>query len=81
MSDKGIRYVLHPKRGGWTNINPNVCMSLTAKGQSNWIGTFVSPTIDTIQREPIQGGKTPTKVIMKDGTVYEFDGNNFTRKE
>ena len=77
LSEKGIRYVLHPKRGGWTNINPDVCMSLTAKGQSNWIGTFISPEIDHIVREPKQGGRMPTEVYLKDGRKYRFDGERW----
>jgi len=78
ISEKGVRYILHPKRGAWSNINPDVCMALTAKGQNNWIGTFISPNIDHIEREPVQGGVSPVKIVMKDGNVYWFDGERFS---
>lgn len=74
MSQKGVDYILKPKRGGWTNINPDVAMTLTAKGQSNWSGSFISDTIAYIERpDKIR----PTKIVHKDGSVIYYDGNNY----
>ena len=68
VSQKGCKYILSPKRGKWTTINPEFASTLTAVGQSNWIGSFISDNIDHIER----GSKTrdTTKVIMKNGDSY-----------
>lgn len=64
ISQKGVRYILHPKRGAWTCINGDIACCVTAKGQDNWIGTFISPDIDHIERSPIQGGARTGQNIL-----------------
>ena len=46
LSGKGVNYVLNEKRknNNWTNIDADISIPLTAKGQSNWTGSFVSET-------------------------------------
>lgn len=51
VSQKGCKYILSPKRGKWTTINPEFASTLTAVGQSNWIGSFISDNIDHIERD------------------------------
>ena len=44
LSQKGVNYVTHEKRleKNYTNLNADCSATLTAKGQSNWTGSFVS---------------------------------------
>lgn len=44
LSEKGIRYITSPKRThyNWTNIDPEEAIPITANGQQNWTGSFVS---------------------------------------
>lgn len=44
LSEKGINYITAEKRlnNNWTNIDPNISIPLTAKGQSNWTGSFIT---------------------------------------
>lgn len=40
-----------------TDINPDISQPITAKGQMNWTGTFISPDIIRIERSgEINGG-------------------------
>lgn len=43
LSDKAVKYITAEKRlkNNWTNINPDVAITLTAKGQNNWTGSFI----------------------------------------
>lgn len=43
LSEKGIKYIQSEKRreNNWTNINPDISIPITAKGQNNWTGTFI----------------------------------------
>ena len=43
LSEKAIKYITNEKRmeNNWTNINPDVAIPLTAKGQNNWTGSFI----------------------------------------
>lgn len=77
LSDKGIRYILAPKRGMATDINPDVAQPVTAVGQNNWTGTFISPEIDYIDRPTEIGGDVPTKIVLKNGRILYFDGLKF----
>lgn len=77
LSSKGVRFVLAPKRGMCTDINAKVAQPLTAKGQNNWTGSFISPDIDHIERPTTIGGDTPTKIILADGRKIYFDGDKF----
>lgn len=44
LSQKGVNYVTNEKRleKNYTNLNADCSASLTAKGQSNWTGSFIS---------------------------------------
>lgn len=66
LSNKGIEYVLAPKRGMATDINANVCQPMTAKGQNNWTGSFISPDIDHIEKSTTIGSKEPTKIYLNE---------------
>lgn len=67
ISEKGVKYILSPKRGMCTDINPDVIQPLTAKGQSNWTGSFVSPDIETLEKGSEIGGTEPVKIKLKNG--------------
>lgn len=67
ISDKGVNYICSPKRGMCTDINPNVAQTLTAKGQSNWTGSFISPDIDKLEKSTTIGSGEPTTVHLKNG--------------
>ena len=67
LSEKGVRYVLAPKRGACTAINGEVSQTLTKKGQNNWTGTFISPDIDHIENPNNIGGTEPTRIYLKNG--------------
>ena len=69
LSDKGVKFVLDPKRGMCTDVNADVAQTLTAKGQQNWTGSFVSPDIDYIEKDNSIGSSTPTIIHLKDGTT------------
>lgn len=74
LSDKAVRYILSPKRGMCTDINPDISQPITAKGQMNWTGTFISPDIIRIDRNgEINGGGTTT-IYLASGDVIEYDG-------
>lgn len=69
LSDNGVNYVLDPKRGMATDINPAVCQPLTANGQNNWTGSFISDDIDRLEKSSVIGDKTPVIIVMQDGRV------------
>lgn len=69
LSEKGVKYVLSPKRGMCTDINPDVIQPLTAKGQSNWTGSFVSPDIKEVKKSSTIGSTEPVQLILKNGTT------------
>ena len=80
ISEKGVKYILSPKRGMCTDINPNVIQPLTAKGQSNWTGSFVSPDIDKLEKGTTIGSDTPVKIILKNGeTITSTDDTSWLR--
>ena len=67
ISTKGIKYICSPKRGVATDVNAEVAQPLTAKGQQNWTGSFVSPNIDHLEKSSEIGGDNPVTIKMKDG--------------
>lgn len=73
LSEKGVKYVLDPKRGMATDINADVAQPVTAKGQSNWTGSFVSEDIKTIEKSTTIGSKEPTVIHLEDGTTMTSD--------
>lgn len=69
LSEKGKKYVCDPKRGMCTDINADICQTLTAKGQSNWTGSFVSPDIDRLEKSTNIGSTEPTIIHLKNGNT------------
>ena len=67
LSQKGVNYVLDPKRGMCTDVNAEISQTLTAKGQNNWTGSFISPDIEEIEKPTEIGSKEPTKITLKNG--------------
>ena len=81
VSEKGVKYILDSKRGMATDVNADVCQPLTAKGQANWTGSFISPNIESIEKSSTIGGTEPTKINLKNGQTIYFDGENFSEEE
>ena len=75
LSEKGKKYVLSPKRGMATDINPDIAQTITAKGIKNWTGTFISDNIESINKSSTIGSKQPTKITLTDGTIKTSDDN------
>ena len=64
LSEKAMRYILHPYRirKKWNYINPGICGTLTAQGENNLIGTFISPDI-----EDVYEANNTTFIVLKVG--------------
>lgn len=75
LSEKGVKYVLDPKRGMCTDINADVAQTITAKGQSNWTGSFVSEDIESIEKSKTIGNDEPTVIHLKNGETMTSDNN------
>lgn len=75
LSEKGVKYILDPKRGMCTDINADVAQTLTAKGQSNWTGSFVSEDIESIEKSKTIGNQEPTIIHLKNGETMTSDNN------
>ena len=75
VSEKGVRFICSPKRGMTTDVNADVCQPLTAKGQQNWTGSFVSPDIEGLEKSSTIGGTDPTKINLKDGSQITSNDN------
>lgn len=75
VSEKGVKYILDSKRGMATDVNADICQPLTAKGQTNWTGSFVSPDIESIEKSSTIGSEEPTKINLKDGTQITSNDN------
>ena len=67
ISEKGVNYICDPKRGMCTDVNADIAQTLTATGQSNWTGSFVSPDIDHLEKSSTIGSSEPVKVHLKNG--------------
>ena len=78
LSSKGVKYVLDPKRGMCTDINPDVSQTVTALGQQNWTGSFISDDIDYVEKTKTIGDNNPTIIHLKKGEV--IDSNCDTSK-
>ena len=81
VSEKGVRFICSPKRGMATDVNADVSQPLTAKGQANWTGSFISPDIENLEKSSTIGSNEPTKINLKDGSSVYFDGVNFSSTE
>lgn len=75
VSEKGVKYILDAKRGMATDVNADVCQPLTAKGQANWTGSFVSPDIENLEKSSTIGSTEPTKINLKDGSQITSNDN------
>lgn len=75
VSEKGVKYILDAKRGMATDVNADVSQPLTAKGQANWTGSFVSPDIESLEKSSTIGSTEPTKINLKDGTQITSNDN------
>lgn len=42
LSLKGVKYVTNPKKDRFIKINPQIACAITARGNSNWNGNFVT---------------------------------------
>lgn len=73
ISEKGVKYICDPKRGMCTDINADVAQTLTATGQSNWTGSFVSPDIDHLEKSSTIGSNEPTKIHLKNGEIISSE--------
>ena len=47
LSEKAVKYITDEKRmsNNWTNIDPDIAITLTAKGQNNWTGSFIKVAV------------------------------------
>lgn len=75
VSEKGVRYILDAKRGMATDVNAQISQPLTAKGQSNWTGSFISPDIESLEKSSTIGGNEPTKINLKNGEQITSNDN------
>ena len=73
LSAKGVKYICNPKRGMCTDINPEICQTITAKGQHNWTGSFVSNDIARFEKSQTIGSKNPTIIHLMDGRTITSD--------
>ena len=73
LSDKGVKFVLDPKRGVCTDVNADIAQTLTAKGQQNWTGSFISPDIEYIEKSNSIGSTDPTVIHLKNGETITSD--------
>jgi site-specific DNA-cytosine methylase len=75
VSEKGVKYICDPKRGMATDVNAEISQPLTAKGQSNWTGSFISPDIESLEKSSTIGGNEPTKINLKNGEQITSNDN------
>jgi DNA (cytosine-5)-methyltransferase 1 len=80
VSEKGVKFILSPKRGMCTDVNADVAQPLTAKGQQNWTGSFVSPDIESLEKSTTIGSTEPVKINLKNGeTITSNDDTSYLR--
>lgn len=77
VSEKGTKFILSPKRGMCTDVNADIAQPLTANGQANWTGSFISPDIESVEKSTVVGSIKPVKITLKNGDTVYFDGENF----
>lgn len=73
VSEKGVKYICSPKRGMCADINPDIAQTLTACGQANWTGSFVSPDIEMLEKDTTIGSKEPVKIKLQNGEIITSD--------
>lgn len=80
LSLKGVKYVINPKKDRFVKINPQIGCAITARGNSNWNGNFVScdlagnlcggkweRMLDSCRRVYSQSGISPTVITQQGG--------------
>jgi len=74
VSDKGKAFITNPMRLAkkYTSVDSDVALCLTAKGQSNWTGTFVSEEPKVKQIGNLMPSKT--RVNPNQGRLYDSEG-------
>lgn len=79
LSLKAKEYITNPKRmaNNFTNINSDIAIPITAKGQNNWTGSFIAdertPKIEQVaQLYPNSGNPQNGRVISSDGISYSL---------
>lgn len=75
VSEKDVRYILDAKRGMATDVNAQISQPLTAKGQSNWTGSFISPDIESLEKSSTISSTEPTKINLKNGEQITSNDN------
>ena len=75
VSEKGVRFICSPKRGMATDVNAEISQPLTAKGQQNWTGSFISPDIESLEKSSTIGRTEPTKINLKNGEQITSNDN------
>jgi DNA (cytosine-5)-methyltransferase 1 len=75
VSEKGVRFICSPKRGMATDVNADICQPLTAKGQANWTGSFISPDIESLEKSSTIGSTELTKINLKNGETITSNDN------
>lgn len=55
------------------DVNADIAQTLTAKGQQNWTGSFISPDIEYIEKSNSIGSTDPTVIHLKNGETITSD--------
>lgn len=50
LSLKGVKYVTNPKKDRFIKINPQIACAITARGNSNWNGNFVTCSREKLRK-------------------------------
>lgn len=69
VSDKGVAFITNPMRLAkkYTAVDGDISLCLTAKGQQNWTGTFVTDSIDMVGMLDMKGNEQVRRVYGTDG--------------
>lgn len=61
-----------------TDINADIAQTLTAKGQQNWTGSFISPDIEKLEKSTTIGSTEPVKIHLKNGETITSNDDTST---
>lgn len=76
LSDKGIQYVTNEKRiNNYTDLDGDVAITITAKGQNNWTGSFIT------EQEPVIAEKWGGEDNTQNGCGYISNGKRLQGDE
>lgn len=73
FSERGVKYILSPKRDGRCVVNPEIASTIMAGTANKWNGSFISPDCETISLD----SSGMTKIIMPNGSAFYYDGTYF----